>query len=93
MKILWIDDVRRPPQGGNITWAANFDTAVSLLRQNYYDLIDFDHDLGVGLSGYDIAKWLVENEYPPTTFHVHSMNPVGRANIIQLLTHYGYTLE
>ena len=60
--------------------------------QEYNDsvIVDFDHDLGEGKSGYDAAKWIVENEYPLTGYHLHTMNPVGRSNIRQLLTHYGY---
>ena len=52
--------------------------------------ISFDHDLGEDKSGYDIAKYLVENNIGLLGFDCHSMNPVGSANIIQLLTHYGY---
>lgn len=53
-------------------------------------IVDFDNDLGEGLEGYDIAKFIVENKIKLDAFRVHSMNPVGRANIRQLLTHYGY---
>ena len=53
--------------------------------------ISFDHDLGYGISGYDVAKWIVENQIQITGFAVHSMNPVGAKNITDLLTHYGYT--
>ena len=52
--------------------------------------ISFDHDLGQGINGYDVAKWIIENEIQIAGFTVHSMNPVGRQNIISLLTHYGY---
>ena len=53
--------------------------------------ISFDHNLGFGINGYDVAKWIVENEIPITGFTVHSMNPIRAKNIIKLLTHYGYT--
>lgn len=53
--------------------------------------VSFDHDLGFGINGYDVAKWIVENEIPIAGFTVHSMNPIGAKNIIHLLTHYGYT--
>lgn len=53
--------------------------------------IDFDHDLGSTVSGYDIAKYIVSNDIPMSVFHIHSMNPVGADNIRQLLCHYGYT--
>lgn len=60
--------------------------------------IDLDHDLGedheindsLTPSGYDICKWIVENQIHLIGFHIHSMNPVGVANMRQLLTHYGY---
>ncbi len=60
--------------------------------------IDLDHDLGEGheiddslvSSGYDICKYIVENHISLVGFHIHSMNPVGVANMRQLLTHYGY---
>ena len=53
-------------------------------------IVDFDHDLGEGKNGYDAAKWIVENKYPLIGYHLHTMNPVERNNIRQLLTHYGY---
>ena len=51
--------------------------------------ISFDHDLGEIKTGYDIAKYLVENEIK-AYYNIHSANPVGRFNIEQLLQHYGY---
>ena len=61
-------------------------------KASEYDkiFISFDHDLGSGLTGYDAAKYIVENEHRLDGFSVHSMNPVGAQNIIDLLTHYGY---
>ena len=49
--------------------------------------VSFDH----GINGYDVAKWIIENEIPITGFTVHSMNPIRAKNIINLLTYYGYT--
>jgi len=37
-------------------------------------------------TGYDCAKWLCENGLKPKQWLVHSMNPTGKANIIQLLS-------
>ena len=53
-------------------------------------IISFDHDLGDNtLSGYDCAKWLInfciDTDSPLPICMVHSMNPVGKANIISLL--------
>ena len=46
-------------------------------------------DLGEDKTGYDFAKWLIEHQVIGY-FSVHSLNFVGRANIVQLLTHYGW---
>ena len=91
---IWIDDERKPPL--NYAWCKTYDRAIKTIKYCLlfgYDIghISFDHDLGEEKSGYDIAKHLVENQIDITCFSVHSMNPVGRNNIIQLLTHYGYT--
>ena len=67
-------------------------------HESHIIFIDLDHDLGEGneiddkmaLSGYDICKYIVENKIPILGFHIHSMNPIGSANMRQLLTHYGY---
>ena len=50
----------------------------------------FDHDLGVDKTGYDVAKYIVEHQIEIKGFKIHSANPVGRFNIRQLMTHYGY---
>lgn len=53
-------------------------------------VISFDHDLGdEELSGYDCAKWLInfciDTDSPLPTCLLHSMNPIGKANIESLL--------
>lgn len=52
--------------------------------------IAFDHDLGTGITGYDVAKYIIENEIAIEGFSCHSMNPAGRKNIEDLMKHYGY---
>ena len=62
------------------------------------DFISFDHDLGaedVSINGYEIAKrivdgdidgrWSISDEFD---FFVHSKNPIGKANIEQLMIGY-----
>ena len=91
MQVLWIDDIRKPPiYFGFCDWVTNYADAIFFLNHKKYDLVCFDHDLGEKYSGYDIAKWMVSHNYPSCGFSIHSMNPVGRTNIRQLLTHYGY---
>lgn len=97
---IYIDDMRQP-RNPNVIWVKSYDEAIAALESVYTTftianapcslVVDFDHDLGEKKTGYDIAKWLVE-EYPWTAnFRVHSMNPVGANNIRQLLKHYGWT--
>lgn len=55
------------------------------------DFVSFDHDLGIGPTGYDCANALVawvnyySRKYP--SYHIHSMNPVGKKRIKDLLDH------
>lgn len=91
---IYIDDMRQPLIPGAI-WVKSYDEAIAALTalspNSIFPLVmDFDHDLGEGKTGYDIAKWLVEYNYFGK-FRIHSMNPVGANNIRQLLKHYGWT--
>lgn len=95
MKFLWIDDERPVApwfNNGNAAIARTYDDAIDIfldLNDGSEIYISFDHDLGNGKTGYDFAKWLIEHQCIGY-FHVHSMNPVGAANIRQLLSHYGW---
>lgn len=56
--------------------------------------ISFDHDLGLGMTGYGAVKWLVYYDMynnvlaEDFTFNVHSANPVGAENIRSYLNNY-----
>lgn len=96
MIYLWLDDERSVPKyfnNGIVKVATNVDDAISIICnevKNDSIFISFDHDLGTDKTGYDFAKWLIEHNYTGY-FHIHTMNPVGAANIRQLLAHYGWT--
>ena len=84
---LWVDDVREAPEGW--TLATDYETAKRFLSSVKIEVLSLDHDLGEdSLTGYDIAKQLVEHSVYPNDIYCHSMNPVGRHNIIALLKHY-----
>ena len=95
--LLYIDDIRLPNNFNNfntIFVVRTYKEAIDFInnKAQYYQVyISFDHDLGEEKSGYDVAKYLVENQIAIKGFKVHSANPVGRMNIEQLLTHYGYS--
>jgi hypothetical protein len=39
-------------------------------------------------TGYDCAKWIVENKYPIKYWQSHSFNPIGKRNIENILNDY-----
>lgn len=89
---IWIDDMRPIPKGYDIH-LHSFEEAKNIFQKNKdgkITIVDFDHDLGEKLTGYDIAKYIVEHNIPIEGFRVHSMNPVGGWNIRQLLKKAGY---
>lgn len=87
---LYLDDIRTPKSEG-WTIVRNHDEFVNWIEKNGLpEEISFDHDLGISdKNGYDSAKWLCDycwtNGLPIPSWNVHSANPVGRDNIIQIL--------
>ena len=98
MIYLYIDDERYCPteiRDAYIVFTARdyygaIDAIKFCMSTNTAIFIDFDHDLGEGKTGYDVAKYIVENQISIAGYCVHSMNPIGVFNINQLLQHYGY---
>ena len=91
--ILFIDDLRTPvgfEDFDSVYVARTYSEAIDALWAKSFDLVSFDHDLGEEKTEYDIAKFIVENKIKIAGFKIHSMNVVGRKNIYELLTHYGY---
>ena len=101
---LWIDDVREPPKG--YVWIRSVSKARELIEiyENIYrreqdpfmkiEFIDIDHDAGdYAFDGGDFIKildWLEETgrNYP---IRIHSMNPVGVANMRAIIQRNGWT--
>lgn len=55
--------------------------------------ISFDHDLGIGKTGFDCAKYLIEymmdqNITTKIEYYVHSANPIGKQNIISIISNF-----
>src|ERR1043166_3067978 len=99
---LFLDDERTPDQ---VKWiklpqasfliVRYYDSFVEYIKKNGLPVfITFDHDLGKGKDGYACAKWLVNycisNKLECPEFTSHSMNPVGKENIMKLLTAFRY---
>jgi hypothetical protein len=75
-----------------LTHVYTAEECIDKLKENNYDYISLDHDLGGTTivesgdgTGYEVAKWINENlDYKPKIY-VHSLNPIGRDNIINVL--------
>lgn len=92
---LYIDDLRTPRTKGWIVVRSYEEFISTILDRGIPEEISFDHDLGWDYkenkelrSGYDCAKWLVENDIVINNFNVHSANPVGAMNIRCLLENF-----
>jgi len=87
---LWLDDVRPAPEG----WvhARSVNGAIALLRVHRVSEASLDHDLGDyaadGGDGVRLVLWMAEHGVWPAQVRVHSLNPVGRANMEALITRY-----
>ena len=92
---LYLDDMRFPDYGDGWIIVRSFSDAVYMVAEHGYpQTISFDHDLGVGMSGMDFAKWLINRDMlgyiipDGFKYYCHSANPVGRNNILGLLDSY-----
>lgn len=74
----------------------NYDQTVNLINQyGIPEFISFDHDLGDSKDGYEIARFMIEQDldgkkcFPSNfSFYVHSQNPIGKENIQNILMSY-----
>ena len=98
---LWIDDVRPAPEG--YIWLKSTSETITFIVNHEEDLdgnllielIDLDHDAGVyychGGDYIRILDWLEETgrNYP---IRIHSMNPVGRTNMLAICKKNNWTV-
>lgn len=94
--MLYLDDKRTPSDVQEWIVAKTVQHAKNLVMyMGIPSFISFDHDIDENGTGYDFAKWLVEQdqdgkyEFPDNfRYQVHSANPVGAQNIKGLLDSY-----
>lgn len=87
-KILWVDDMRDPPQDLIVDIARTYNEAVGLMQMHDYDEVYLDHDLGDWMNtegektGYSFVCWMVQRKqdglHVPTKYHYLTANPIGR---------------
>lgn len=83
---LWVDDVREAPIG--YIWCKSVNQAKEAISANGIpEVIDFDHDAGDYASdGGDFIRlmdWMEENNISCSVC-IHTMNPVGRQQMIAI---------
>lgn len=86
------------PEDVEWTVVRTFSEFVKAVTAQGFELISLDHDLqdfskGTEMTGYDCLKYLcTKSSYIPDCFLpqivVHSMNPVGKANILSYWKNY-----
>lgn len=89
---LWLDDIRPAPEGW--FWVKNVDRAKKILvSEPQWDEVSLDHDLGEwtnwGGDGYYLVDWFCVTNTWPIKITIHSMNPVGRDNMMRSIRAYG----
>lgn len=93
-KLLYVDDIRKPniirysTYSYEIIVSRNYNDAINMLNICKFNAIDLDHDLGEEKTGYDICKYIIENNIKLDRVYIHTSNPVGRDNMKQLLERY-----
>lgn len=90
---IWLDDLRPAPEG--FVWCRSVNEAKRAIEEAEksvcIELIDCDHDLGDyaqdGGDGIKLLDWLAERGtfYP---IALHTMNPVGRDNMLRTINAY-----
>lgn len=83
---LFLDDLRKCQEG--FALARNYDECILMLSECEVNVLSLDYHLGEERSGYDVAKWIVENNRWPLEIRFHTSDPVGRSNMRQLLERY-----
>ena len=91
---MFIDDERYPVDDSVIVRGYT-DFYYMVVTRGFPHFISFDHDLGDGPTGMDIAKSIVDMDIEGIidipedfSYYVHSQNPIGKGNIEGLLNNY-----
>ena len=88
---LWLDDIRKAPDGWQ--WVKTAQEAIACLSTGKVKMVSLDHDLGndeLYGTGYTVLTWVerqvFENEsFPIPEMLVHSANAVGRVNMFRAI--------
>ncbi|MCK9429020.1 MAG: hypothetical protein M0R17_03280 [Candidatus Omnitrophica bacterium] len=80
----------------NVTFTDIPKEAIDLLKNNKYDYLMLDHDLGDTFdvpgegTGYEVANWIANNpEHAPDKIFIHTANNIGAAAMLNVLGNVG----
>lgn len=94
MRILVIDDIRdfkiEENRGYEVVYARDGVIGLRLLRNETWDALYLDHDLGDGPTGYDVLREAASDQLLPDNIRLVTMNPVGGRNMANELLQLGY---
>jgi hypothetical protein len=79
---VFLDDLRDGLDGFVVVRSG--EELISLISSGVVEFISFDHDLGMGISGYDVACFIERRAvlgHVVPGWCIHSANIVGRRNI------------
>ena len=89
---LYLDDIREPPAlsaGDKYIVLRSSQEAISYVKQHGIpEYMSLDHDLGGDDTTMVFLRWLSDEYYDEQipTYVVHSSNPVGKQNIISIMS-------
>jgi CheY-like chemotaxis protein len=82
-RLRWFQDVLEAA-GHNVRLADTAEAALDQVRETQFDLAFFDHDLGPGMNGSQLANQIFNSRRKtkaPKAIWIHTSNPVGVNNI------------
>lgn len=88
---VYMDDIRTPGDWefvDHANWVVvrRVEYVQELLQAGLVDNMSLDHDMGPGLDGTDLIKWMVETgHWPRKDIYLHSANPDGRKRMASFL--------
>lgn len=81
---VFMDDIRSCPRG--FVLARTVDECIALIDECEINILSLDHDMGWSQpTGYDVTKYIVEQNKYPREIYLHTSSAIGRANMFQLL--------
>lgn len=80
---LYLDDCREAPFGWDLIKTA--EECIEVLKTGKVEALSLDHDLGEHKTGYEVVLWMVQNNVWPADIIIHTMNPVGRQDMLAMI--------